>query len=178
VRDASRRGRSLELRDRERWRLLRLLEPDEQVKGEGATIPGKQLLLVTSRRLVIGAPGGILSIPFDHVTGAREEVFDTHRYRLRLQHQPITVPPEQRPLPWDLPAHIRQIRRRSRLKRETVLEFSRRETIAADAIRRQLLARLGEEAFADPPIVWPHRRALSRVPLVQSRASLTRHPRR
>jgi hypothetical protein len=171
-------ARSLELRDRKRRRLLRLLDPDEQVEGEGTTIPGKKLLLVTSRRLVIEAPRGILSLPFDHVTGAREEVFDTHRYRLRLEHQPIGLPPEKRPLPWDLPAHISRMRRRRRQKRETVLEFSRRETLAAAAIRRQLVARLGEEAFADQPIVWPHRRALSRVLSAHSRASLTRQLRR
>jgi hypothetical protein len=178
VRGASWMARSLELRDRKRRRLLRLLNPDEQLEGEGATIPGKELLLVTPRRLVIEAPGGVLSIPFDHVTGAREEVFDTHRYRLRLEHQPIGVPPEKRPLPWDLPAHINRMRRRRRQKRETVLEFSRRETVAAAAIRRQLVARLGEEVFADPPIVWPHRRALSRVLLADPRASFTPHPRR
>jgi hypothetical protein len=148
---------AIDKRTKVRKRLHGVLAEGEELLAEGTTIPGKDFLLVTSRRILWERPGGVLSLPFDRVVGAREEIFDSHRYRIRLAHEQIEIPLEKRPLPWDVPAHIRHFRRRHKARRETVLSFSRRDTQAARAIRECLRVDLAVKALDSSHGIWAER---------------------
>jgi hypothetical protein len=136
---------------------LSQLDEDERLLAEGL-LRGGSYIMVTPDRILWMRREGLVSLRFDQVHGMEEILEHTHRYRLQLRHEPIELPPERPPLPWDLPAHLRQAERRRREAVETDLPFSRRDTAAAIAIREQLLARFGDEALARPPTVLPHRR--------------------
>jgi len=154
-------------RGKRRARLLATFEAGERVLAEGRQHKGWYLLVSGSRILIDGFSGPV-SIPFDRITGVEEEIFETHRYRLRVFHQTIALPPERPPWPWDIPEHLRRYRRRRRDAKQTVLMFSRRDTAAARAIRDRLRRLLGEGVFAEPPLVRPHRRQEIVQPLVRA----------
>jgi hypothetical protein len=138
-----------------RRRFLDELEEGEQLLAEGR-MRGWPYVVVTPDRIVFDKREGRVSLRFDRIIGVQEIVEETHRYRLRLLHEPIVLPPERPPLPWDLPAHLSRWERRRRDAVETELRFSRRDTKAAQAIRDQLRRWLGEEALARSPTVRPH----------------------
>jgi hypothetical protein len=125
-----------------------MIEPGEVVLAEGRahdwspTLEGPPnvdvFLVVTAERILGSWSPVVWSLPFDRVLGA-EEATQKHRYAMRLRHTKIERhDPVGRPLPWDLPRHLRCRRWASRSGRETVLAFSRRDTEAATAIRSRL----------------------------------------
>jgi hypothetical protein len=111
-------------------------------------------VLVTDRRLLWTEGRRLLSLPFELILRAQEIFEETHRYRLRLLHEPIER--ERDPaFPWDLPQHVRRFRQRHRWNRLTDLPFSRANTAAAVAIRRALDR---TKVPLLPHVVRPHRR--------------------
>ena len=140
-------------RRRLRERLLERLQDDERLVAEGR-MRGFGYIMVTDRRLLWMERERVLSLPFDGVVVAQEIFEETHRFRLRLHHEPIDR--QWGPvLPWDFPQHIRRLRQRKTWNRTTELRFSRANAAAAVAIRRMLT---GAETHFLPPIVRPHRR--------------------
>ena len=135
-------------RERIRTALVRRLAEDERVLAEGAAhdrsprMDGEggedhAYMLVTPLRIVWSVSQGVLSLRFDAVAAAEEASF-AHRWYLRLRHERIRRPERYRNLPWDLPAHVGLLRRAHRVGRETVFQFSRRDTEAAKAIRARV----------------------------------------
>jgi hypothetical protein len=115
-------------------------EPDERVVAEGRLRRGGYIV-VTDRRLIWTVGREVESLALSQILRAQEIFEESHRYRLRLFHEPID---RQRdvPLPWDLPRHLRRWTRRKTWNRTTNLPFSRADTEAAEAIRHGL-ARTG-----------------------------------
>jgi hypothetical protein len=144
------------LRERRRRRAhyLAQLEEGEAVLAEGAMRHALDYLMVTSRRIIWREDASFVSLPFDVIQRAEQVVEQTHRYALRLIHEPIDRP-RHRPLPWDLPHQWRIFRERHRWNRESVLRFSRQNTVAATAIREELTRR---SIPLGPIVVRPHRR--------------------
>lgn len=137
-------------RRRERF-VARVLREGEEVLAEG-TLRDWSYLLVTRHRIVWEEGLRSVTLPFDAILWAEPMVEETHRYRLTLHHRPIDRP-RDKALPWDLPRHWRRFRARHRWNRESVLQFSRQNTVAAETIRREL-ARRGIPM--GPLVVRPH----------------------
>jgi hypothetical protein len=138
-----------------RERFLAELEPGEQLLAYGKRRNG--YIAVTPQRLITNVwPTGLLwSLPFDRVTGVEQEIFETHRYRLRLSHERIDLPPELKPDPSHFVRRVSRFRRRRIDTVRTILEFSRAETKAAAAVRQELMRR---SIPLPPPTVLPHLR--------------------
>src|SRR5688572_1994429 len=98
-------------RRKRRARLLATFEAGERVLAEGRQHAGLYLM-VSGRRILIDGYSGPVSIPFDRITSVEEEIFETHRYRMRVFHQLIALPRERPPLPLDLPEQLRRYRRK------------------------------------------------------------------
>jgi hypothetical protein len=71
-----------------------------------------------------------VSLPFGAILLAEQTIEETHRHR-----------PRDKASPWDLPRRWRRFRARHRWNRESALRFSRQDTVAAKAIRRELQRR-------------------------------------
>jgi hypothetical protein len=99
-----------------------------------------------------------LSLPFERITGAQEIFEESHRYRLRLLHEPIERE-QDAVLPWDIPRHVRRFRHRRR-SRATDIPFSRVGTGVAVAIRQALAE--ADVTFL-PRLVRAHRRDAGRT---------------
>ena len=133
-------------------RFLAELDADEVVLAYGKQRDSWDYLLVTPRRIITKELNRFVSLPFDMIVWAEQMIEETHRYRLTLHHRPIDRP-RDKALPWDLPRHWRRFRARHRWNRESVLRFSRQNTVAAEAIRRELNRR---GSPLGPLVVKPH----------------------
>jgi hypothetical protein len=141
---------------RRRWvreRFLERLSEDERVLAEGR-MRDHRYIVVTDRRMIWNEGGQVLMLPVQRITRAQEIFEETHRYRLRLLHEPINREHE-RALPWDLPRHVRRFRQRRMWSRLTDLTFSRPDTKAVVAIRQALS---GAKVPFLSPVVRPHHR--------------------
>jgi hypothetical protein len=139
--------------------MVSLLDLDEELLAEGQAHdysprtegPGHShtYLLVTSRRIVGSSFSDMWSLPFDQVLRAEEAAWK-HRWAMRLRHRQIQRKERpSRPLPWDIPRHFRRRRWAPLVGRETILEFSRRDTEAAKAIRSRLTGVAWHQVGAD-----------------------------
>lgn len=99
-------------------------------------------VVVTHSRLMRAGHDDVVAVPFDSVVDC-ESWLDTHRWAIRLRHEPIDphLPPSGITQWWRW--HDRRKRREEieRRSRETVLTFSSERTAAALALQERLAAR-------------------------------------
>lgn len=149
TRRRARRRTTREISDASRRILNSHLDPGEEVVAQGRAdflrhrgdVPqgsGHILLLVTSERIVWTGFGGrspVASVPFESLKHVEEGMYQ-HRYVVALHHRPavrLVCEPRHTFLWWTWGnAHV------TRPRTETIFGFSRRDTVAARAIRDRI----------------------------------------
>lgn len=135
-------------------------------EGEAVRAVGKATyapIVITDRRVIRAGHRSVVSIPFERVMRVEHWTHHTHRWSVRLIHEPIDPrpPPSDAHQWWRFHDRWKYRREVARRWRETVFHFSGERTEAADAMREEL-------ARANVPFdeleTGPHRRP-RRVPL-------------
>lgn len=118
--------------------LLEAVTEDEAVRAVGKAT--YEPIVVTGHRVMRAGYRSIVSIPFEQVVRVEHWTHHTHRWSVRLIHEPID--PRARPCDahqwWRFHDRWRYRRDVARRWRETVFHFSDQHTAAADAMREEL----------------------------------------